>query len=350
MDHELIRRLKRAGQRVATLRLADRTEVLCLPHGGRILGLFTAGDPRNFYWTNPVLGQSTAAREFLTSERWQNTGGERIWLGPEFDYFFPRHPDMSIYHQPRPLDAGHFRLEATPRGVRLASTFTVRSNRHRKTLKLRLAKSLESAADPLRDWAERPRSRGLQYAGYTQHTGLEIVGSPAGKPPVGLWSLTQLPQGGVMIVPTFGRAETRLFFGKVPHHDLVVKPGMVRCQMRAGSHLKIGVKAFAVTGRVGYRYERDGIAHLVVRNFPVNPSGKYVDAPWTEFTDAGYCVQACNVTDTEAGRFTELEYHVPAIGGDTGLTRCEDIAQIWAYRGTRAQIRVIAEKLLGILV
>ncbi len=350
MDQNLIRRLRQAGQRAEPLRLPDGTGVLCLPHGGRVLGLFAPRDARNFLWTNPALGSVPAARAHFASDGWHNTGGERIWLGPEFDYFFPRHPDMSVYHQPRPLDAGLFRVEATARGIRLASDFAVRSNRHRATLQLRLTKAIEPAADPLRGWPGRGRMKGLQYAGYTQRTGLEFARTPASKAPVGLWSLTQLPQGGEMIIPTHGRAEPRLFFGAIPRGDLRVKPAAVRCRMRWGSHLKIGVKALSVTGRVGYRCESAGRVQLVVRNFPVNPSGDYVDAPWTEISDAGYCVQACNVTDAGLGNFSELEYHVPAIGGATGLTRSEDVAQVWAYRGTPAQIRQVAEQLFGVPV
>jgi hypothetical protein len=348
MDQKLIQRLMRAGKRTAALRFADGTEVLCLPYGGRVLGLFAGGDARNFYWVNSALDGSATARRFFASNRWQNTGGERIWLGPEFDYFFPRYPDMSVYRRPRPLDAGLFKVTRIADGIRLVSTFAVRSHRHKATLKLRLTKSIGMAADPLRNWPNRIRMKGVHYAGYTQRTGLEFAGSLPTGAPVGLWSLTQLPQGGDMIVPTFGQAVPRLFFGRIPRNDLAVKSAIMHCHMRSGGNLKLGLKAHSVTGRVGYRYESSGAVNLVVRNFLVNPSGEYVDAPWTDSSDAGYCVQTCNVSDAGIGNFSELEYHVPAIGGATGLTRSEDVAQIWAYRGTRAQIRLIAGQLLGV--
>jgi hypothetical protein len=348
MDQQLVRRLKRAGRKVETLRLANGSEVLCLPCGGRILGLFAPGDQRNFYWVNSALDDSAKARTFFASKRWQNTGGERIWLGPESDFFFPRFPDMSLYHQPRPLDTGIFRVERTVKGLRLGTAFTVRSNQHKVRLKLRLTKSIETAANPLRNWAGCLRMKNLRYAGYTQRTRLEFARSSATNAPVGLWSLTQMPQGGEMVIATLGKSDPRVFFGKVPRGDLRVTPANVHCRMRAGGNMKIGVRALSVTGRVGYLYELSGAAHLVVRNFLVDPSGEYVDGPWTDLADSGYCVQTCNVSDQELGHFSEMEYHVPAIGGATGESSSEDVAQIWAYRGSRGQIQRIAEKLLGV--
>lgn len=347
MDTALVRRLKRAGKRVETLRFPNGTEVICLPYGGRVLGLFAAGDKRNFFWTNPALNRSATARKYFASEGWQNTGGERTWLGPELDFFFPNYPDMSVYHQPRPLDAGLFQVETTTRGLRLSNAFAIRSNRHRASLKIRLTKSVEPAADPLRNWPERVLMKGLHYAGYTQCTGLELIGASPVKATVGLWSLTQLPQGGEMILPTFGRANPRLFFGRIPHHDLTIRRGFVRCRMRKGSHWKFGFKAISATGRVGHRYEVSGTVQLVVRNFSVNLSGDYVDAPWADSSDTGFCVEICNVSDAGLGNFSELEYHAPAINGNSGMNSSEDCAQIWAYRGTREQIRSIAAKLLG---
>jgi hypothetical protein len=42
-----------------------------------------------------------------------------------------------------------------------------------------------------------------------------------------------------------------------------------------------------------------------------------------------------------------MEYHVPAIGGTTGLHQVEDRSQLWAYRGSREDIIKIARILLS---
>ncbi len=104
---------------------------------------------------------------------------------------------------------------------------------------------------------------------------------------------------------------------------------------------------FRAPARAAYIYEAHGSWHIVLRNFFVNPSGEYVDAPWTEPNDLGYGVQACNVNG-KWGIFSELEYHIPAIGVPGAPARSEDFAQVWAYRGTRAHIARIAKELLGV--
>lgn len=68
--------------------------------------------------------------------------------------------------------------------------------------------------------------------------------------------------------------------------------------------------------------------------------------PWTETEDRGYSTQACNVND-RMGRFSELEYHVPAVGPGTGRQGCEDVSQVWAFRGTTEEIRAVAHTLLS---
>jgi hypothetical protein len=45
--------------------------------------------------------------------------------------------------------------------------------------------------------------------------------------------------------------------------------------------------------------------------------------------------------------FSEMEYHVPAIGGSTGLRHVEDRSQLWAFRGSREDIIEIARALLS---
>ena len=84
----------------------------------------------------------------------------------------------------------------------------------------------------------------------------------------------------------------------------------------------------------------------MVRNFAVNPSGEYVDVPWTEPANRGYAGQTCNV-NSALGSFSEVEYHVPAIGAGTGSVRSDDVSQVWAYRGARASVQAIANNLLS---
>ena len=351
MDDNLIRILKEAGKQTEVVRLENGSEVLLLPHGGRVLGLFAVGDADNFYWTNPVLKDVANARALLESDEWQNTGGDRTWLAPEIDFFFPQYPDLTVYHQPRQFDARAYEVKKIS-GDRpwMQTEFEIKHAKQEALIRLRLTKSIETAANPLRHEAVWKKLSGVVFAGYGLHTTLEFASSPAPQVPVGLWHLIQMPHGGEMLLPTYGPARPKIVFGEIPPGDLTDLPaGGVRYRMTAKDEQKIGLRAAACTGRTAYLYEAAGSWHLVLRNFFVNPSGEYVDAPWTEPNDRGYGVQACNVNG-KWGIFSELEYHIPAIGVPGAPPRSEDFAQVWAYRGARAQIALIAQELLGVAI
>ena len=345
MNDKLLNVLRAVGKPAELLNGPDGAVVLILPHGGRILGLFAPGDAENFLWTHPALESDHTAKAFFASDEWHNSGGDRTWLAPEADFFLPKFPDTSVYHQPRQLDPGSYECRRRLGAIDLENRLALQSSRTRREVTLRILRSVEPVANPLRSERHLAALESLEFAGYALHTSLEILGGNAGNG-VGLWSLLQLPQGGEMQIATYSRAEPRVYFGQIPAGDLTVEERLIRYALRAKGEQKIGVRALAATGRVGYLRRSRAKATLVVRNFIVNPSGLYADVPWDDPADLGYAVQACNV-NSKWGAFGELEYHVPAIGGPTGLTRCDDASQVWAFRGTPAPIHALAHLLLG---
>jgi hypothetical protein len=105
--------------------------------------------------------------------------------------------------------------------------------------------------------------------------------------------------------------------GRIGPEDLVVSEHLIRYRMRAQGEHKIRIRALATTGRAGYLYWAGNRSALVVRNYSENPSGEYVNVPWREIQDIGYSVRARQVYSALGG-FSELEYHVPAVGERTG--------------------------------
>jgi hypothetical protein len=349
LDH-LVDTLNGAGKPTQTYLSTDGSRVLLLPHGGRVLGLFAAGAPENYYWTHPALRSVESAAAFYASDGWQNSGGDRTWLAPEVDIFFPKFPDldMSTYWQPRQMDPGQYELVRENGTVRLVNRLTVTLSRSKEQVALEMAKWVGPALNPLRYEKDRDSGGGVQYAGYTQHTALKLE-EPNQKTSakIGLWNLVQMPHGGELLVPTYSKAEPKVYMGEIASNDLIVTDQLVRYCMRAKGEHKIGLRGVAVTGRVGYLYPLSGEeSALIIRNFFVNPSGEYVDVPWRESANLGFAIQACNV-DSGLGSFSELEYHVPAIGSGTGLTSYEDVSQIWAFRGAVTSIQAIARRLLS---
>jgi hypothetical protein len=347
MRQTLIDTLSGAGKPYRLHENPDGSTVLVLLHGGRVLGLFAPQSEENFYWTHPALQSAESAAEFYRGDQWHNSGGDRTWLAPEVDFFFPNFPKTDVYFQPRGLDPGDYRLVEDGAGERLVNRATLLLSRSKAEVELEITKSIGPAPNPLRcerGLADLP----VAYAGYTQRTTLALVaGGSKAASAIGLWNLIQMPHGGDLLVPTYARSEPKVLFGTVGPGDLRTEDRLIRYRMRSSGEQKIGIRAVAVGGRVGYCYPaRDGRWALVVRNIFVNPSGLYVDVPWSDTADFGYAIQACNV-NSQLGAFSELEYHVPAIGPGTGAAYSEDVAQVWAFRGDRQAIERVAGSLLA---
>jgi hypothetical protein len=350
MLQELIGTLKAVGKSTELHQTDDGTRLLILPYGGRILGVFAPGSDENFLWTNSVLENVESTRAYYASDDWQNSGGDRTWLAPEVDFFFPKFPNIDIagYWQPRSLDPGNYELTKTANEVKLTNRLKVDAFRSKKRVELEITKSVAAAPNPLR-YDTAIRIGAIEYAGHTLRTSLKILDpKPSDAPLVGLWSLTQMPHQGELFIPTYSKTEPRIYFGLVDTapDELAVSERLVRFKMRAAGEHKIGLHAAATTGRIGYMYSAGKKHALIVRNFFVNPSGEYADVPWTEPEDRGYSAQACSV-NSRWGMFSEMEYHVPAIGGNTGLHHIEDRSQLWAFRGSREDIVKIARALLS---
>ena len=96
------------------------------------------------------------------------------------------------------------------------------------------------------------------------------------------------------------------------------------------------IRAFDFTFNNNPEWQQSGTNNFAVELI----LGKFYDL------DPGSAVQACNIA-SGLGRFSELEYHAPAIGGDTGRDRCEDVSSVWAFRGGEEAIREIARRLIG---
>lgn len=345
---QLRRSLKAAEKETFVYQSPDGSRALLLPYGARVLGLFPNESQHNFFWVNSALSASESARELFAKDGWQNTGGDRTWLDPEIDIFFPDYPRCQRHVEPATLDAADYSLDARDGGVALTRTMTLQFARIQRPIKLRLGKWIGPAMNPLRQEQDaRKPLAAAQYAGYTQRTTLQLLGDAAKSPaPVGIWNLLQLPHGGDLIAPTYGPTKPRILFGDIPAECLVCDCHGVRFKINFPGEHKIAIRAAATTGRTGYLYASAGKWSLVVRNFAVDPSGQYVDVPKDQTDDFGYCVQAVNV-DSTLGQFCEMEYHAPAIGVDAAAIRCEDVSQVWAFRGPQAAIHDLARRLLG---
>ena len=111
--------LAAAGKKTVLYRSPDGSRVLLLPYGARVLGLFAPQGGDNFFWVHPALGEPASARELFAAEGWQNTGGDRTWLSPEIDIFFPDYPLCQRHAEPTTLDAAPYAVKSQDGGTTL---------------------------------------------------------------------------------------------------------------------------------------------------------------------------------------------------------------------------------------
>lgn len=344
----LIDNLKQAGKAPVSPAFPDGSRLLVLPENGRMLGLFMPGTDENVLWTNPALATAESAAAYFTRDGWPNPGGDRTWLAPELDLFIgdPARP-LETYAVPPSLDPGNWRLSsATRMEVKLENRTELRLLRSGRAMGVRLTKTYSPATCPLRGASAAPP--GLQYAGYTLVTTLELEPIADAAIRLGVWNLLQLPQPGEMLIPTRGTARPHVVFGSPAGGELTAEPNLVRWHMAPpGGDTKISIKAQALTGRAGYIRETGtaGIQDLVVREFPVGPERDYVDVLWEPPHEAGWAFQACCVRNG-AERFNEMEYHVPAATTVAGRNVSRDESQVWAFRGPKEAVARAAGHLL----
>jgi hypothetical protein len=286
---------------------------------------------------------------FFQSSDWHNTGGDRTWLAPEVDVFFPNYPDTDIWRVPAKLDPGAYAIQRTGTALKFATEITVALSRSQGKICARITKSWSPALNPQRHEPIRIELSDVAYAGYAQQTCLELLAGSGTAAPIGVWNLLAVRRGDEVIIPTHSRTEPEIYSGSISPADLIVTDHLVRFRTPGAGIRKIGARAAASTGRLGYLYQSgDGWA-LVIRNFTVNPSGEYVDVPWQRSSGSsalGYSTQACSV-QARLGDYCELEYHVPAIGLDNGQQCSYDTSQVWAFRGAQTVVPFVARELLS---
>ena len=320
-----------------------------LPFGGKVLGLFPTNEGGSCFWINPGLLEAQSARELLQETSWVITGGDRTWLAPEAEFFVGDLSDpRGTYEVPLSVDPGAYSVEQSAGKIAASNQARV-SNHHRRTYcDVEIEKVIRMTPNPLRreasmqDWLAE-----VAYVGYEQTTALRLLATPDPDLRVGIWNIIVLPAAGDLIIPTLGRAEVRDYFEPTGPKNLSVTDHRVQFRIDGQERHKIGLRAASLIGRAGYlRILGNAQWNLVVRNFHVNPSGEYIDAPWDDPDDLGYAFQAYNDEGT-LGSFGELEYHTPAIGGEAGSDFFADRSQVWAFEGEQARVLAIAEQLLG---
>ena len=338
--------LRGASHAPLELSAPGRGSLMVLPFGGRVIGLFAEPQGENFFWVNPALAEADSAKAFLAGAGWVHTGGDRTWVSPEAEFHVGDLADpWGTYAVPRAIDPGQYMASMLGGSIGLQNRARVKFHRSKAECQVEIEKWVRLIANPLRAEPWFGEIADVAYAGYELTTTLSQADARTA-PPISLWSLAVVPPTGWMIVPTLGETKVRDLFEPTGPERLAATRHAVHFLIDGREQHKIAVRALALRGRAGYlRTASPQRSTLLVRNFVVNPSGDYIDTPWDAPDEVGYAFQSYN--GGSLGAFGELEYHTPAIGGNSGRDSYRDTSQLWAFSGPPNLIRKIAGYLLG---
>jgi hypothetical protein len=267
--------------------------VQVLPERGRVLGIETGG--HEALWSPPEV-----------TAPW-NLGGERLWIGPESDWFWKKtdRVDFEQYQVPAGLDPDDWTLTNSGEGsctVDLAIKLV--SPHSGKFLDLAVCRRFDLLPP-------EAFCRELRGIGFRMTTTLEILGGTAGQP-ADLWSILQVPCGGRMLVPTVCTPHPRDYFDPCPSGEFVSRPGLFDLRIGGGTMFKIGLAPSVCASRVAYARSVGNHWLVLERSFPLHPSLRYCDAPLSEPGTQGDALQFFN-DGGNFGVFGEMEHRSPAL-------------------------------------
>ena len=311
--------------------------VLVLPFGGRVLGLYP-GENQNVLWVNPDIDRADNVGGFFADPDWINIGGHRIWISPEaetnvadIDNFW------DTYDVPKTMDPAAYSITTRSNfTVTLSTTMDLMFHRLGERISLSVARRIALCTEPP---VELPA--GVSYAGYTSTTILETAADiPAAARP-GIWSLVQVPGGGVIIAGTKAKVEPRVFFGD-PEYQ--VEKSAVWCTVRTAKNSKIGLKASVCRGLMACLNVSVSPPTLLIAENEIGDESGYADYPADDPSDTGYA-QQIYVDDGTLGGFGELEYHTPSAARNQRLV---DSGSVWSFAGKEEDLRTIVKTLFGL--
>lgn len=247
--------------------------------GTRVLQVELAG--RSAFWT------ASEASDW-------NVGGDRLWFGPERDWFWAGNgaAGLADHQVPEAIDPGHWQLvKCTDEAAEFhaAITLTNRDTGARTEIEAgRRIAPIESSATML--------------AYRTTNTVRVLSGGP-----VSAWSVLQVPLGGTVEVELSGPLSYRDYLDPIDPARLTVGEALT-LRSTGARMFKIGLSPSVFAGI--YRYTREGLR--ITRTVTVDPAAHYCDGPVDADPRAQGDALQIFEDDGHYGGYTELEHHSPA--------------------------------------
>ncbi len=214
------------------VRHSDSGQLVFARYGGRLLGLYPRADGPNALWVNPALAATLAAGEWLS-------GGERLWLAPERDFFYRDPANFGGVHVPTAIDPGAWQVDSAAREdtLRLSSTFDLYDCQQQQTYR---QSCLQRTFRPFSD----PYATGLDYVGVQIQDQVTLRQTPRR---FCAWSITQvyLPHRShpaTALIPTRDQADILAYFDAIPAEQAEACRGYIRFRLDAAAIYKLAVR------------------------------------------------------------------------------------------------------------
>lgn len=222
-----------------------------------------------------------------------NVGGDRLWFGPERDWFWADGTGGLADHVvPPEIDPGTWKHVAP---FEAHATIPLRNRTTHDITEIDVTRSITLVH-------ETPDR--IEYR--TTNT-LQVLTGPPGQA-VSAWNVLQVPLGGVLTIDLAAPLLYRDYLSPVDPARLTVRAGQAVLRSTGDRMFKIGLPARVFGGRLSYA--RDGI--VIERTVAVAPGRVYCDGPRDADPAAPGDAMQVFEDDGHYGGYTEIEHHSPA--------------------------------------
>lgn len=343
---DILKTFDYCGLSYEILEVGEDAQVIITKHGGHVFGPFTKDCEEGIFWMPDSIKDPSEYKKLIEDRVW-NTGGDRVWIAPEIQFnITDRSRFRETLNTPKTIDPGNFSMTRDGNRIYLEQSLSLESyNTVTGSMDLTFKRVILPALNPLRKLPDyEALMSGLHYSGFEQV--LDLTGHSDEDIYAETWELLQIRPKGTLFIPMYYPVMGTDHYEPAGDHEYKVSNG-VCLKITGDSRYKIAYKSAVLTGRFGYiSDEKDGKSHLIIINYPNNPSAMYSEEPPTIPGDTGYSIHVYNDSGASGG-FAEMECNFQTIGKPTGLDRAVDRLTKWIFTGNTADILRVAKVLLG---